>query len=584
MRRPALYRHGRRGLWLSALLTLGTVFEGQAQTGGPADTAAFGMLRRRPPATLAGVEAPVRVAASPGNEATMLRLASGALKIFFVNRPGDADKLMSITSTDGGLHWEAPQEEFALGGQAYYANRVLQDAAGTLHSIFHLFSKGDSGYHGRQLDLWYSRKLRGAPAWERPRKILNGYVGSIRSFIVLPGGRLLTAVAKAMPAAVQRPAAAQPDSGWHEIIALYSDDGGDTWSRSQNHVRVAVDPGQVTRYGGVEPALVACRDGSVWMLFRTNKGRLYQSRSRDGGRTWASPTPTPFISSDSPADILRLSDQRLILFGCSDQRWDDPRSYANGGREVLHAAISSDEGRSWKGFREVLTVPPAAAPERGDRGTAYPSAAATGDGRVALVSGQGQAKSIVLFDPQWLEQQEAADDFREGLDQWTLYGADSAVAWMPPAAQKAAGLRVCRSRAGPGDAAVWNFPMSRSGTLKLEVEASQESQGISLALTDHFSPAGDAQASEAGVVLFRVQFPETGRQVLSIRWDSRRGKAVLYMGGRRRAEKTFRRSAVLGLNYLRVGIPGTRPDPAGYVIRSVHMQGTGGAGADDDAD
>src|SRR5690606_35498343 len=60
--------------------------------------------------------------------------------------------------------------------------------------------------------------------------------------------------------------------------------------------------------------------------------------------------------------------------------------------------------KTWKGFREVINVYCAtSSQEKGDRGTAYPSATETSDGNIVLVSGQGESRSIVLFDPDWLE-------------------------------------------------------------------------------------------------------------------------------------------------------------------------------------
>ena len=80
------------------------------------------------------------------------------------------------------------------------------------------------------------------------------------------------------------------------------------------------------------------------MLIRTNKGYLYQSFSKNDGRSWKLPTPANPVSTDSMASLLRFSDNRILVFWCSDQRPDNLSSYANEGREVVHAAISADEG------------------------------------------------------------------------------------------------------------------------------------------------------------------------------------------------------------------------------------------------
>lgn len=145
----------------------------------------FGMRIRKLPEKINNIYEPVIVQKAPGNEATVVRLESGKLKIFFVNRPGKADKLMSISSYDSGITWDEPKEEFSLPGEAYYANNLVRDKSGELHCIFHIFGKGENGYNGRHLDLWYCRTENQGEIWSKPKKIFDGYVGSIRGFIQL---------------------------------------------------------------------------------------------------------------------------------------------------------------------------------------------------------------------------------------------------------------------------------------------------------------------------------------------------------------------------------------------------------------
>lgn len=539
----------------------------------------FGM-RIRTTTDHAAVFAPILIGEAPGNEATIIRLPDGALKIFFINRPGDADKLLSISSSDNGLSWHPPQVAFGLPGQAYYANQVLAGQDGALHCVFHLFGEGTNGYRNRHLDLYYCKTENRQTSWSKPQKIFDGYVGSIRGFVQLASGRLITAFAKAVPARQERPAPGVTDYGWNEIVTLYSDDNGATWLPSDHALKIAIDGSKVTRYGAVEPAIIELKEHRLWMLMRTTEGHLYESFSLNGGKSWQLPQRTRFISSDSPAGLLRLSDERMILFLSSNQRWDDPRSYAMGGREVLHAAISDNEGRSWKGFREVLTAPTTKAAVRGDRGTAYPSAVETTDGKVVLVSGQGEAKAIVLFDPDWLEQSTAGDDFSQGLAQWTLYGADSLTYLVQPSKETGQALHIRKSPAhrASDTEAVWNFPMITKGELIVEVELKRGSKGINLALTDHFSIAGDALASENALVNVSLTgtkhkaFRKAGKRIaLKITWDIEEKMAWVFVDGNPISEMEFQRQPSFGINYLRLGIPGTVEDVAGFYLHSVKV-------------
>src|SRR4029079_8955601 len=79
--------------------------------------------------------------------------------------------------------------------------------------------------------------------------------------------------------------------------AMYSDDKGDTWHDSPDVL--SVETPDLHTYGSNEPVVIQLKDGRVWMLMRTQKGRFYESFSADGAR-WSPPRPSKLISSDSP--------------------------------------------------------------------------------------------------------------------------------------------------------------------------------------------------------------------------------------------------------------------------------------------
>lgn len=530
----------------------------------------FGMRMRVVPEKTSAIYAPVIVNKAPGNEATMVRLPN-ELKIFFVNRPGEADRMMSVSSADNGMTWSTPNIEFDLPGQAYYANNLVTDTEGNLHCVFHIFDKGGNGYQGRHLNLWYTRTEKGGKKWIEPKKIYDGYVGSIRSFIQLKNKRLLFSFARAVPERSKKPGGNAIDYGWHDISTLYSDDLGENWQFSKDHLKIPVESSQTTRYGGVEPNVIELANNKLWMLIRTNKGHIYQSFSTNSGQNWQVPEKSDFISSDSPATTLRLADNRIIIIWNSNQRWDNSRTYAIGGREALHAAISEDEGQTWKGFREVLLSPYKQHDEKGDRGTAYASAVQTPDGKIVFVSGQAEERAIVKFDPEWLEQKTQNDDFAEGLIQWSLFGTDGTKKLAPSDSGKPnAGLLITRVN-GNSDA-VWNFPMAKKGKLSIEVLANQ-GKGINLALTDHFSISSDTLASDNAIFNFTIpaeSFKKKDKTTrIEILWDSDRKTSSLYLNKALFSEKTFKRSPVFGVNYLRLGIPGKAPDLDGFRVRSI---------------
>ena len=486
----------------------------------------FGMRARRKPMDLKKINAPVIVGKAPTNEATLIRLASGTIKLFYINRPGKADKMMSISSTDNGASWQEPIVEFDLPGEAYYANQVMQDRNGTLHCVFHIFKPGPLGYRGRHLDLWYTSKKQ-AEGWAIPTMINEGYVGSLRGFIQLKNGNFIIPMTESDTARASKPGNGSVDYGLFQVMTLNSTDLGKTWTRSTTTLKIPIESGWVTRYGAIEPHAIELKNGRVWMLIRTNKGFLYESFSNDSGTTWSAPTQSSFISSDSPASTVRLADGSILLLWNSNQRYDDKRSYAAGGREVLHAAISKDDGKSWKGFREIMTTMNSKTPVvRGDRGTAYPSAVELPNGNLLMVSGQGDDASLVMFNPSWLEEKKQ-EDHLENNEQWTFHGNN------------------------PREA-VWNFPMMAKGILELKLTAKCD---LSLALTDHFSVASDTLANASSPIHFTInQSSLMGKETkMLIKWNLYEKAFHVYVNGKEiDAGSAVFENTKFGFNYLRI--------------------------------
>ena len=515
----------------------------------------FGLQLRPAPASVAEVRAPVILREAPTNEACLVRRAAGALELYAIAKPA-SDAVAVRRSRDGGLSWAAAETAFALPGKAYYAIQVLEAADGALHAVVHIAGEGPGGYRGRLYEVYHARKETGAAAvWTPPRRIVPGYVGSIRGFTQLRSGRIVLAVARAVPEREKAPARG-PDRGWNDTFAYYSDDAGATWTVSPDVLSLELAGVNATRYGAIEPVLVELKD-RVWMLVRDRGGRLWESFSKDGTR-WAPLLRTGFISSDSPAGLLRLRDGGIVLFTNACQNGSDPRSYAMGGREVLQAAISRDDGATWHGFREVLHESLGAG--RGDRGTAYPSAVENAAGKVVFVSGQGEGKrAIVMFDPGWLEETAAHNDLSLGPVEWTQYGAD--------------GLQVERIEGGATAVAIplkssglcgalWNFPSAAAGIIRLRLQVPAQIGALRLSLNDHFNRIDDVKAAAHAVfsvALDACVSPDAGRwHEVRLAWRdaTSTGEVALEIDGKPAGRVAAQRAASFGVNYLRVEFRG----------------------------
>ncbi|MEO7403232.1 MAG: sialidase family protein, partial [Burkholderiales bacterium] len=316
---------------------------------------------------MSDIKSPVIVRESPENESVIVKLPGGNLRIFYTLQPSGTE-LRSITSTDGGLSWDESQLEVKMPGQAVFCMQALVAHDGEIHA-FVLVRRGSGRRHGIDLflDVWYWKTSGGRAAWTSGKRIFEGVVGAMRGVTQLKSGRIV------LPVGIWI-AGRQPGlpTGAHEVSAMYSDDDGETWQTSASRlVAPCYDGFNGSNYGACEPNVIELDDNHLWMLMRTQTGFLYESHSYDGGVTWNDAQPSDLISSDSPAEIMRLPDQRIIVLWHNTQ---NPPLVAGkhvaGGRDTLHAAISSDNGATWQGCREVYRDPlrDESPPRRGDRG------------------------------------------------------------------------------------------------------------------------------------------------------------------------------------------------------------------------
>jgi len=511
----------------------------------------FGLQLRAPPRDLSSVFAPVIVREAPTNEASIVARRDGTLEIYAITKP-ESDSVSVIRSRDGGLTWSAPAIAFRLPGRAYYAIIVIETADGALHAVYHILGDGPGGYRGRLYEVYHTRRPPGAE-WSAPLKVVPGYVGSINGFIALRGsGRLVLAVARAIPDR-ELPPANGPDRGWNDTFVYWSDDHGAQWQQSPDALSLVLGTPNVTRYGAIEPALIELRDGRIWMLVRDRGGRLWESFSVNAER-WSPLVRTGFISSDSPADMLRLRDGGMVLLTNACQNWTDPRSYAMGGREVLHAAISRDEGRTWRGFREILHETDVVS--GGDRGTSYASVAENSAGKVVVVSGQGEGKrAVVMFDPTWLEEPGARNDLSIGPVEWTQYGGHGLGITTAEDGVRAVAIPL---EASGLNGALWNFPSADAGEIRLRVRVPSEVSALQFALSDHFNRTDDRAAAAKGVAaipLDKLPGLADGRwHDLSLRWRAATaaGAVEVTLDGKSMGVLPALRPAQFGVNYLRI--------------------------------
>ncbi len=517
----------------------------------------------------------------------------GTLESFARRSHAGHVSIFRTRSVDDGLSWDEPDVLLNLPVAPWGGPMPLLDQTGELHFVIpRVRGEGRNPAVDRFIDLYHVRSIDGQTAWTEPQRIFEGYCGAIQGVFQLSSGRIIAPFADWI---ANRPRT--PPTGPSETTCVYSDDGGQTWLSSPSRLTApCFENYNGGNYGACEPTLIELLDHRNWMLIRTQTGKLYESFSADGAE-WATATPSPFYSSNSPAFPIRLPDDRIVVF------WNNcempPRVNGDGvygGRDALHAAISNNDGKTWQGFREVYRDPTrnGTPPKHGDRGTAYPHATLTSDGRILLVSGQGQERRRrFLIDPDWLMVKEVAADMTS-LDEWHVFKGFGPAErfWrdriagpqLVPHPDEPEGsrqvLHIRRPDELDADGAAWNFPVAKAGILRVRLRIEPGFGGAQISLTDRFfDPCDDAGETQATFSIridpqYRLN-AESGVSpsewhTLQLKWD---GDMCHVLVDEKLVDTLKTEAAPLhGLSYARFRSLAEEVDKQGFYIESVTMK------------
>jgi hypothetical protein len=526
-------------------------------------------------------------------------LKSGKLIGVFQQEGAGGPEIMARYSSDNGATWEQPRVLFTLPKDynRWGAQELLVDSNDEFHLFFMIdgtngkaFAKGEEDrpligeMAGMRIDIGYMRTSNHQTSWSRPRVLWIGYTGALNSVIQMDTGRILlpfSYLTKRTWANRGDGLAAFTFMGQYNCTELYSEDSGATWHVGDNLMTPV--PDIVSAYGAVEPVVVQLKDRRVWMLIRTQQGRFWQSFSLDGAH-WSLPTPTDIISSDSPAGLVRLSDGRIVLL------WNDSLRYpyAYGGRQILHAAISSDDGKTWRGYREVGRDPlrNERPPGDGDFGTGYPFPAVANNDQVIFASGLGQGRQLrEILDPAWLYETTQTADFRTRVEEWSTFGTRGVEIVDASEAPNGRALRIRKTEEGWPAAAVWNFPAGPSGKLRLRIKINPGFKGALIGLTDHFSTPFDLEDGFNNV--HNLWIGPEGRlapgkgltpgkwQDLDLVWNADRQSCRVVVDGRTITTLPVVRGS-RNICYLRVRSTAQPKDDAGFLIAAASVAVTSG--------
>ena len=537
--------------------------------------------------------------------------ADGEIRHYGVRLGADGRKLrVYIASCDGGRNWTmhvADTNDVGAVWKSPWSDRwiALGDGKGT-NAVCALISKKGPG------DTAFSRFPQKEGVQCEPRQILA--LRSRRRWIA--------------------PASAIGGVRGYEARVFLSDDDGSTWRMVKIPdtvplpVKRACDATALWRNPGCEPTVAELSDGTLLLAVRASEGHHWFFRSHDAGETWEGPEcASSFYSCNTMPLFLTLRDGRLLFFWnnsdplpkppaddapeLSEWEIDGRAETAFTNRDVLHAAISEDDGKTWRGFREIALNPIRNEPdfrERGnfpdqelDKSVHQSQAMELPDGKVMLAAGQNVAsRRIYVFDPKWLYETDRTEDFRHGFENLTthLYVRSLSGGWRGWAGHccwnRVSGallvrdpfeisnrevLQLCRIRdprlVSDVQGVAWNFPASRAGVVT--VEARVEGSGFRLALCDRWFNASDPRTGDLSLVSVDVDehlAPRGAWHAISVRWDCDSGMAEIVVDGKGvRAERLRDLGSSFGPSYLHLQTLAEDTDPKGSYFRSFTKRG-----------
>lgn len=532
------------------------------------------------------INEPVVVGAPPYNAFIGLtRLDNGEIRHYNYGEGNKEGKALFIRSTDNGFTWDT----------IYVKDKwVGADVKSPLTGAYIRLDTGENG-------LIAMRSNNGIDGdWEKTdvyktTKDEGSYIMLKPPVFVRNGKRIL----------VGAHSTAHFGSG-----VFYSDDDGLSWKRSQfvqapPHQAGGIHKGYRWNHGAVEPTVIELNDGRIWMIARTAQDQHYESFSEDGGETWSDLKPSTFYGTITMPTMNRLKDGRLLFIWNNttplpekegiDGVWEDV--FTN--RDVLHAAISDDDGKTWRGFRELILNPKRNDSDYGeadqslslDMSVHQNQSVELPDGKILVSLGQHKDhRKLLIFDPNWLNETSREDDFSEGLENWSTflykkgivghcaYNRDPGAQLVSdPVALEKKVLKIGRKDnedleiANQG--AVWNFSALIKGRFETSVYIPKGSQGGRLSLTDRWFNPSDTTAYKFAMYNFDLATLENDKwHTLFFEYDlssSDKNCRVTDEKGNEITTLPLNFATINGISYVHFISTANQEDTLGFLIKKV---------------
>lgn len=320
---------------------------------------------------------------------SLLPLRNGDLLCFWFSGTWEGDSGVGIVMSRlaaGSSQWATPVLLDQHAGESYQNPVGFQAPDSTIWLLHTTQPAGKGEAQSRVLVL---RSTDNGRTWSKPSVLMDTPGSFIRNpMLIMPNGDWMLPM-------YYSTAGSSVTVSDHPSIAI-SADHGKTWKRC--------DIPDATQY--VQPSVTFDPGHGYVALLRSRRAdHIYRSTSQDGCH-WSAPVATELPNNNAAIQTLRLSDGAILLAFNNTSAHVVNGKRQTGPRKPLSLALSTDDGLTWHGIRNIETGRPDitdTSKSPGREEYSYPALAQDRDGRVYVsYTFRRRTIKVVSFPQIWL--------------------------------------------------------------------------------------------------------------------------------------------------------------------------------------